>query len=64
MATLCKLRAIQSAIWHTKELIEQLDADGSCANGFATPELREMFYDLNTMCLRLTEMRNAVAEEV
>ena len=60
MTTLCKLRAIQSAIWHTKELIELLDADGSYVNGFATPELRELFYALNSASIRITEMREAI----
>lgn len=64
MTTLCKLRAIYSALWHTKELIEQLDAHGNCAQGFDMPDLREMFYDLNDMCIRLTELRKAIEEEV
>lgn len=66
MTELQKLRAIYSAIWHAKELIEELDANGSLLNGFATPELREMFYTLNSMNIHLTEMCDALesTEEV
>ena len=62
MRTVNELRAISSAIWHAKELIELLDADGSCTHGFDTPELREMFYTLNRMNIKLTAMRDALEE--
>ena len=62
MRTVNELRAIYSAIWHAKELIELLDADGSSTNGFDTPELREMFYTLNSMNIKLTAMREALEE--
>lgn len=60
MRTPNELRAIHSAIWHAKELIELLDAHGSCTREFDTPELREMFYELNSMNCKLTAMREAI----
>ena len=56
MRTTNELRIIRSAIWHTKETIEQLDANGLCVNGFATPELSEMFYALNSLSIKLSDM--------
>ena len=62
MRTINELRAIYSAIWHAKELIELLDADSSCINGFDTPELRDIFYALNDMNIKLTAMRDELEE--
>lgn len=60
MRTVNELRAIRSAIWHAKQLIELLDANGICINGFETPELQEMFYTLNDMSIKLTDMQDAL----
>ena len=56
MRTANELRIIRSALWHTKETLEQVDAHGCCVNGFATPELSEMFYALNSMSIKLSDM--------
>lgn len=60
MRTVNELRAIYSAIWHAKELLETLDANGTCINGFETPELHEMFFTLNDMNIKLSDMQNAL----
>ena len=60
MDAIKKLRAVYSAIWHVKELIELLDADGKCFIYCATPELKDMFYQLNEMNIKLSEMLNAL----
>ena len=62
MRTDNELHAIYSAIWHAKELIELLDAHGSCTRDFDTPELRKMFYALNDMNCKLTKMREELEE--
>ena len=64
MRTLNELRAIHSAIWHAKELIELLDAHGSCTHDFDTPALREMFFTLNSMNCKLTEMCDNMKEDI
>lgn len=54
-----KLRVIYEAVWAAKEIIRQLDT-APCGivrySDFQTPELRDMFYDLNDMNCKLTEM--------
>lgn len=54
-----KLRAVNEAVWAAKEIIRALDT-APCGivryNDFQTPELRDMFYELNDMNIKLTEM--------
>ena len=56
-----KLKAIYSAIYSAKEIIETLDrpAGKYGFDDFETPELRDMFYDLNRMNCKLTKMIEA-----
>ena len=56
-----KLNAIYTAIYSAKDIIETLDrpAGKYGFDDFETPELRDMFYDLNHMNLKLTKMIDA-----
>lgn len=59
-----KLRAISCALYSTKDIIETLDRPRYTYgyDDFATPELRDMFYQLNDMCITLSCMRDALEE--
>lgn len=60
MDKLRKIKAIDSAVWAARSIIEDLDRDDDLQ--FATPEFREMFYELNTMGIKLSEMKHAEEE--
>ena len=60
MRTANELRAIYSAVWHAKELIALLDASGQCFIRCETPELKEMYYQLNDMNIKLQDMIEAL----
>ena len=60
MRTANELRAVYSAVWHVKELIEVLDASGQCFIRCETPELKEMYYQLNSMNIKLHAMIEAL----
>lgn len=55
MMTKKELIVIHDAIDHAKAVIEALACENYPYTDFYSVDLREMFYDLNTMCLKLSE---------
>lgn len=53
--TIKELKCLHSAIWHVKELIEELDCEDYPFTEFQDPDLCKMFYELNDMSIAITK---------
>ena len=60
--TVKELRCVHSSIWHTKELIEQLACEDYPYTAFEDETLRDMFYQLNDMCIEINKRIDAKEE--
>lgn len=54
-----ELRAIYSALYHAKEVIENLTAPQYPYGGFYNAEFESMFYAINQMCIQVSDMQDA-----
>lgn len=56
------LEVIQNAIWHVKDTISTLACEDYPVTPFVDDDLREMYYGLNDMSIKLTEKIKALEE--
>lgn len=50
-----RLEAIYGAVWHAEETVEVLACENYPYTPFEDDDLRKMFYDLNDMCILLSQ---------